>query len=107
MNAPDSLARGPALTYRCHACSRCFVAVDEGVAGQILCVCGAPLAQEPMLRGIYELRSAVAIDGRVTNPGQAPKELDSGYNASHGYGQAHGGPTGPSDAPAPTSGASG
>lgn len=29
-----------------------------------------------------------------------PKEPDLGYGESHGYGPAHGGPTGPGDAPA-------
>jgi hypothetical protein len=30
----------------------------------------------------------------------AEREHDSGYSESHGYGAAHGGPTGPDDAPA-------
>jgi hypothetical protein len=98
MNALDPMTDSPTVSYRCSSCSRCFVAVDEGVTGQIVCICGAPLAPGPLPRGIYELRSPV--DARATNPGQAPRVPDGGYGASHGYGPAHGGPTGPSDAPA-------
>jgi hypothetical protein len=102
MKAPDPMASRSAVSYRCPSCSRCFVALDEGAAGQILCVCGSPLSPGPLARGIYELRSPVSIDARATNPGHASKEPDGGYGASHGYGPSHGGPTGPSDAPAGT-----
>jgi len=100
MNALDPMPDGDAVTYRCRGCSRCFVAVDEGVAGEILCICGVPLARGALPRGIYELRSHLPVDARATNPGHAPREPDSGYGASHGYGPAHGGPSGPSDTPA-------
>jgi hypothetical protein len=101
MNALDPTPRA-AISYRCTSCSRCFVALDEEVAGQILCACGAPLSAGPLPRGVYELRSSVSVDARATNPGHAPipKEPDIGYGASHGYDATHGGPTGPGDAPA-------
>ncbi len=100
MNDPHSTAIGRTVTFRCSACSRCFVAVNEEGACQILCVCGAPLAPGPLPRGIYELPSLVPLDARITNPGEAPPDLDGGYGAAHGYGPSHGGPTGPSDTPA-------
>ena len=100
MNALDPMPDCPPVTYRCNGCSRCFVAVDEGVTGQILCACGAPLTAGPLPRGIYELRSHLPLDARATTPGRAPREPDGGYGASHGYGPSHGGPSGPSDAPA-------
>ena len=89
-----------ALTYRCSSCSRCFVAVEGGTEGQIVCICGAPLSPAALPHGIYELRSRLPIDARITLPAQSPKEPDDGYGPSHGYGPAHGGPTGPGDTPA-------
>jgi hypothetical protein len=102
MNAPDPQVTLPTISYRCSSCARCYIALDEEAATQILCACGAPLSAGPLPRGIYELRSPVSIDARATNPGRppVPKESDLGYGALHGYGPAHGGPSGPGDAPA-------
>jgi hypothetical protein len=38
------------------------------------------------------------MNGPRTHPEE--KQPDEGYDESHGYGPAHGGPTGPGDAPA-------
>jgi len=92
--------------YRCSSCSRCFIAWSDSAATDLVCACGALLAPGSLARGIYELRSAVPDDSRVTSPSLSvsstslPKECDLGYGKSHGYGPAHGGPTGPGDAPA-------
>lgn len=103
MNAPEPADARSTISYRCSSCARCYVALEEEAAPQVLCACGAPLSPGLVPPGIYELRSLVPIGARVTNPGRAPlpREADRGYGASHGYGTAHGGPTGPGDAPAP------
>ena len=94
--------------YHCPSCSRCFLACGQAVAGDILCMCGGQLAEQPLPSGIYELKSEVAAHMRATNPGGAPsqrakeQERDLGYGASHGHAPGHEGPTGPGDAPADT-----
>jgi len=102
MKNHDSIPSGTTLPYFCSSCSRWFVAFGAVAAGDILCMCGAPLQQRPMLRGLYEVRPAASEDEIPTNPGHGPipKEPDVGYGASHGYDASHGGPTGPGDAPA-------
>jgi hypothetical protein len=103
MSAPDATDPPAVRTYRCSRCPRCFVAVDGGTAGRIVCTCGAPLSPAPLPHGIYELCSPLSVESRTTHPAPSPKEPDDGYGASHGYGPAHGGPTGPGDIPAKTS----
>lgn len=93
------------LTYGCPACSRCFVALGAEVAHVVCCTCGTPLVARPLPHGMYELRSPEPFDTRLTLPEKAasvvpsPETSDLGYGRSHGYGPAHGGPSGPGDAP--------
>jgi hypothetical protein len=106
MNSEDLQASQPSTPYHCSNCSRCFIAVTGAAADELVCVCGARLVPESLPRGIYELRSMVPDDSRTTSPSLPtsspgiPQEADLGYGKSHGYGPAHGGPTGPGDAPA-------
>lgn len=96
-----------AISYRCSSCSRCFIALGEEAAGEILCPCGAPLQRSRLPRGIYEMRSPVAVDfGSTIRDRQQSTEAeqDLGYGASHGNDPAHSGPTGPGDAPADVTG---
>lgn len=102
MNNLDATTRGTAVSYRCSSCSRRFIDFGESGSGEVLCSCSAPLARQPIPRGLYELGAALAEENRATSPGRAPipKEPDHGYGASHGYDVTHGGPSGPGDAPA-------
>jgi hypothetical protein len=101
-----------AKTYRCLTCARSFVAFDEDRSGAPLCGCGAPLVAGAVGRGLHEILTRTPRDGAVadaepTAPGPAAPaeaEADVGYGASHGYEQAHGGPSGPGDAPADADG---
>lgn len=101
VDSPSSAPR----TYGCPACSRCFVALGTDVAQVVFCTCGVTLVARPLPRGMYELRSSEPYDTRTTLPEKpaivAPgaDSADLGYGKSHGYGPAHGGPTGPGDAP--------
>jgi hypothetical protein len=89
----------PALLLSCSACGRRFAVIGEAGAEGLPPCCGGDLVEEAPPSGVYELRprkghrKAHAI----------PREPDLGYGESHGYGPAHGGPTGPGDAPAPAS----
>jgi hypothetical protein len=98
----NSMPARATIPYCCSSCSRCFVVFGTVVAGEILCSCGAPLWQRPLLRGRYELWPSAPDEDRPTDPCDAPtpKESDLGYGASHGHDASHGGPTGPGDAPA-------
>lgn len=102
MSELESMAHGPARSYRCSSCSRRFLAFGEEAGRKIFCACSAPLVAHALPRGLYELHSSTAEGARATSPGSAPmpKEPDVGYGASHGYDVAHGGPSGPGDAPA-------
>ena len=106
MNDANLQASQRSTPYHCFNCSRCFIAITEAAADDLVCVCGARLVPESLPQGIYELRSMVPDDSRITIPALqsgssgVPKESDLGYGRSHGYGPAHGGPTGPGDAPA-------
>jgi hypothetical protein len=90
-----------ATPYRCSNCARCFLALGEVAASEILCACGARLSPLALPRGIYELRSPVPDDARpaAREHTPIPEEQDVGYGASHGHDPTHGGPTGPGDAP--------
>lgn len=101
-NDLHSTARDTAVSYRCSSCARCFLDFGEVGGGEIFCACSAPITPQPLLRGLYELRSGVSEEARATSPGRPPipKEPDGGYGASHGCDVTHGGPTGPGDAPA-------
>jgi hypothetical protein len=50
----------------------------------------------------HDLAAQMATEGGRSTPDRsaAEREPDGGYSKSHGYGAAHGGPTGPDDAPA-------
>jgi hypothetical protein len=98
----EPIARGHAISFRCTSCLRNFLAFGEGSEKGALCPCSAPLSPHPLPRGLYELRSAIAEEVHSSGPKIAPmpKEPDVGYGASHGYDAAHGGPSGPGDAPA-------
>jgi hypothetical protein len=106
MNSAHLHPSRPSTPYYCSSCSRCFIAYRNSAADNLVCACGAVLAPGSLPRGVYELRSAVPDDSRVTNPALPSSsagistEADLGYGKSHGYGPAHGGPTGPGDAPA-------
>jgi len=84
------------------------VVVPGGAADPPLCTCGAELAHSELAGGVYELRKSrratrrrgTKSEARPTEP--IAKEPDLGYGESHGYGPAHGGPSGPGDAPAAT-----
>jgi hypothetical protein len=81
------------------------------------CVCGARIEPAAFASGVYEVRRSRRASrrrprealpyGRGAGMGAgdaaslAQREPDLGYGESHGYGPAHGGPTGPADAPAP------
>jgi len=104
---PRSKASGPtAKQYRCSACARSFVGFGDVSTGSIVCVCGAELPPRSLARGVYELCSSEPKPRRAAKPERShahsgiPHEADLGYGESHGYGPAHGGPTGPGDAPA-------
>jgi hypothetical protein len=90
----------PALLLVCSACGRRFAVVgDPGAEGPSPCACGGELVEEAPPSGVYELRAP-----KEHKKGRGiPREPDLGYGESHGYGPAHGGPTGPGDAPAPAS----
>ena len=73
-----------------------------------VCLCGSGLVHTVLPAGVYEIVSPAAAevglardDERDSTEDIQPvvKEVDQGYGASHGYGPAHGGPTGPGDAP--------
>src|SRR4051812_41460923 len=106
MHHPNLATFRSPTAYRCPVCTRCFVSLDKLHAREVLCVCGAALQPSSLPHGMYELRSPEPYDGPVTEPKQCasssptPVEPDLGYGESHGYGPAHGGPTGPGDAPA-------
>lgn len=97
------------VTYRCPDCSRRHV-VLPGVAviEPPRCgACGGTLRAEPLASGVYEIRRARRTPRKAavptpedSVPEAEKKEEDLGYGESHGYGPAHGGPTGPGDAPA-------
>jgi len=96
-----------ALPYACGSCGRRFVVVHgRHVTNPPRCVCGTELAPAPLQGGVYELRrsrraSRRRLPARTSARGAPPAaEPDLGYGESHGYGPAHGGPTGPGDAPA-------
>ena len=92
----------------CPACNRVFVALGADVASDVFCSCGGALETSPIRSGLYELASSQAFDDARTDRGARPaattvtaaSPLDNGYDRSHGYGPAHGGPTSPGDAPA-------
>lgn len=106
MDGLDSVESRSVVPYRCSTCTRCFVATRDMVAGEILCVCGAPLIPSFFSSGLYQLKSPVAKDARATSPigvpspPPLPREPDLGYGASHGNAPGHEGPSGPADAPA-------
>jgi hypothetical protein len=93
-------------TYSCPRCARRFVVV----AGQRAnvpprCSCGSELALVVLPSGVYELRRSRRATRRrpprgAARPAAVQREPDLGYGESHGYGPAHGGPSGPGDAPA-------
>lgn len=112
MHSPDlRTASRPSTPYHCTNCSRSFIAYKNSAAENIVCACGAVLEPGSLPRGVYELCSSVPEDSRVTKPAlpsSSPEtEADLGYGRSHGYGPAHGGPTGPGDAPAAGEGEAG
>lgn len=102
-----------ALPCACPACRRRFVVVardaPDVAATGACCVCGAPLVALELHEGVYEVRRSRRATRRKPSrdatrahaPTPMPVEPDQGYGESHGYGPAHGGPTGPADAPAP------
>lgn len=110
---PPTPSQTSARSYACAACGRRFVVVSlpaQAHAGP-RCVCGAVLAETPLSSGVYEIRKSRRASRRRSpkrKPASAqasllppmPHEPDLGYGESHGYGPAHGGPTGPGDAPA-------
>jgi hypothetical protein len=108
-----------AIPSTCAACGRRHVIVTGPGAGEARCACGGELVPEPLPPGIYEVvprpqpgarrpptaaghdRHGGGDAGRAHAPhAPPPHEADLGYGESHGYGPAHGGPTGPGDAPA-------
>lgn len=85
-----------AVPHACPVCGRRYVVVaGDAVPDAARCGCGGLLAADPLPSGVYEIRRARRSSERP--PAQA--EPDLGYGESHGYGPAHGGPTGPADAP--------
>ncbi len=96
-------------SYRCNACGRSYVAVGNTTADEVACACTARLEEHPLPSGVHELHVSPPVAARAAPPApepaqpkdRTPKEPDQGYGASHGYGDAHGGPSGPGDAPAP------
>jgi hypothetical protein len=93
----------------CADCERRYALVPGG-GEPLRCACGGALEKEALAPGLYEIEDARPAS---TKHGMAPpkgsedaREADLGYNESHGYGPAHGGPTGPGDAPAPADGES-
>lgn len=94
-----------AMLRVCSDCSRSYALVP-GAAGSagLVCVCGGELDPAVLEPGLYELHGVPAAIKRAKkahHPAPAtPREPDQGYNESHGYGPAHGGPTSPGDAPA-------
>ncbi|MEO7327356.1 MAG: hypothetical protein ABI193_02175 [Minicystis sp.] len=108
MKDPPALKSPTGATYRCSACSRCFIAVNVGVGHDLLCICGGSVLPCALPRWIYELNAQEPCDSRMTIPGAdtalpeptATQEADLGYGASHGNDPSHSGPTGPGDAPA-------
>jgi hypothetical protein len=95
-----------AQLHACPTCGRRFVVVPgRSVADPPRCTCGAALSRSELAGGVYELRKSRRASRRrgTRSSGPAdtmPHEPDLGYGESHGYGPAHGGPTGPGDAPA-------
>jgi hypothetical protein len=93
-----------------HACSKCarkYVVVIGAEGAQPRCTCGGELTSTSLAEGMYELRKprraarrAAAEAVSPTSDAGVPRAPDLGYGESHGYGPAHGGPTGPGDAPA-------
>jgi hypothetical protein len=64
------------------------------------------MVESPVRAGIYEIRRARGASRRKARAGVVPRpqrkahEQDLGFSQSHGYGPAHGGPSGPGDVPA-------
>jgi hypothetical protein len=80
------------------------VVVNGRAMSPLRCACGSELVAAGLPGGIYEIRRSQRTPRRrprapLTRP-LLPHEPDLGYGESHGYGPAHGGPTGPGDAPA-------
>jgi hypothetical protein len=106
MNESDLMACRPGISYQCARCCRCFVAWGGVDPGEAVCICGEPLLERWLASGLYELLLPAQTSRFSTTSGRAmdgdaiAKESDLGYGASHGYGPAHGGPSGPGDAPA-------
>lgn len=97
----------PAIPRACPACSKLYLVVpgaDGATAGR--CPCGGVLVPAALSPGLYEITDAApkkkrSKKGHPPVPAlETPREADQGYNESHGYGPAHGGPTSPGDAPA-------
>lgn len=87
-----------AIPLHCSKCERFFVALGEVAVEKSVCACGAPLLPRLQPRGLYELHPPELDDKRGTS--NEPLEVDAGYGESHGNDPAHGGPSGPGDAPA-------
>jgi hypothetical protein len=95
-------------SFACPGCGRRFVVVrGEAVPDSPRCSCGRELEPAVLASGVYELRRPRRATRRRPSRALAPRatptpaEPDLGFGESHGYGPAHGGPTGPGDAPGP------
>lgn len=95
-----------AETYSCPRCARRFAIVTAQKSNAPpRCSCGGDLVVAVLPSGIYEIRRSRKATRRRpprTSARNEPvaREPDLGYGESHGYGPAHGGPSGPGDAPA-------
>ncbi|NUQ73567.1 MAG: hypothetical protein HUU21_08435 [Polyangiaceae bacterium] len=92
------------LLRTCSDCSKRYLVVpDEEGLGALQCSCGGELEHLELAPGLYEIGDAAPKKKKRAKKAEAPgtpREADQGYNESHGYGPAHGGPTSPGDAPA-------
>ena len=101
-----------AQTCVCSACEKHYVVVPDEDASDAppKCACGGTLTEMSLPPGVHELKSPRRAKRRKVRaapegpPARAREEVEAnlGYGESHGYGPAHGGPTGPGDAPAPS-----
>jgi len=98
--SPEAEAARP---HVCRACGRRFMVIGDRSSMGPRCLCGEGLSLAWLPRGVYEIRRGRRASRHRRAPAaSAPplREPDLGYGESHGYGPAHGGPSGPGDAPA-------
>jgi hypothetical protein len=105
--AAEESVGATAVAHQCSSCSKRLFVISDHASDDQRCLCGGYLEPASLAPGLYEVRAArrraasKKAPRSVKQPSTSvPVEADLGYNESHGYGPAHGGPTGPGDAPA-------